>query len=87
MRVIKIIRDTEFAPFINIARTGDDTYSLPTKAVKGTVIYVAGIIEEDEDALMCLGAVENSYEYSIAFHKGFKTFEEGWNKLIKECKG
>ena len=79
IRIIKIIRDTDFS----ILNDNDENYNIIKFDDKhGTVYYVAGLIEDDEDALMCVGCVDGEKETRIAFHDGFKDFKEGWDKLL-----
>lgn len=88
MRVILRIPDTEFSLFRDIERKEekDDIYFvLPKKKYHGTVLYVAGMVEGDEDDLVCLGRPDGEDNAMIAFHNRFSEFRDAWNAAVKKA--
>ena len=82
MRIIKTIEDVDFATLGDYDVT-DENICMKFDAKHGTVIYVAGMVNGDEDALVCLGAEGDSNEFSVAFYEPFKEFNKMWNELMK----
>lgn len=79
IRIIKIIRDVDFS-ILNDNDENDNIIKFEDK--HGTVYYVAGLIEDDEDSLMCLGCEDGEKDLRFAFYDGFKEFKDGWNRLL-----
>lgn len=79
VRVYYMEDDTDFSVIGGFVKTddGDDAVKLLQK--HGTVIYAAGLFDDDPDRLMCLGKEDGSEEYRIAFHGGFKAFCENYD--------
>lgn len=82
-RVIKIYRDVDF----NVIDDYDfddikDEIKMHYKSQHGTVIYIAGLVDGDEDSLMCMGAADGSTEFRPALYPDFLEFEKGWLRLI-----
>lgn len=82
-RVIKIYRDVDFMvidgyDFDDVK----DGIKMNYKPQHGTVVYIAGLVEGDDDALMCMGAPNGSTEFRAAIYPDFLEFEKGWFRLI-----
>lgn len=83
MRIIKIIENTNFRT-IDEGGIDDDNCTIRFSEPKhGIVIYVAGMVEGDDDALVSLGAVDGSNEFRIAIHPEFLEFNKNWDMLMK----
>lgn len=85
MRIIKIIKNTNFMT-IDEDGIDDDNGTIRIRVSEpkqGTVIYAAGIVEGDDDALVSLGAVDGSNEFRLAAHPEFLEFNQNWNLLMK----
>lgn len=82
-RVIKVYHDVNFN-VISGYEIDDNTdqIKMQTKEQHGTVIYVAGMVEGDDDALICMGAPSGSTEFRPALYADFLKFEKGWLRLI-----
>lgn len=85
-RVIRIIRDVDFLQWPDDPKDHgideNDNCFVNFKKMHGTVIYVAGLIEGDEDDLLCMGAPEGSNEFRIAVYGPFMDFEVRWLRLL-----
>ena len=82
MRIIKSIENVDFSVLDDWDVT-DENINMKFEPKHGTVIYVAGMIDGDEDSLMCLGAEDGSNEFRVAFYEPFKTFNTMWDELMK----
>ena len=82
MRIIKTIKNVDFSVLGDWDVYGEDI-GMKFEPKHGTVIYAAGIYEDDEDALMCLGAEDGSNEFRVAFYEPFRAFNIMWNELMK----
>lgn len=80
-RIIKLIEDTDFHRWENGTITEQDEIAVRFIPEHGTVIYVAGVFEDDDDALICMGAKEGETEFRVAVHDGFRAFEKAWYRL------
>ena len=82
-RVIKVYRDVDFS-IIDGYEIDDNTDQIKMQTIEqhGTVIYVAGIVEGDDDALICMGAPSGSTEFRPVLYADFLEFEKGWLRLI-----
>lgn len=82
-RVIRIIRNVDFSVMEEYPFDGaKDGIGVRFERKHGTVLYVAGVVENDENALMCFGVEDGKTEGRIAFYKDFGKFDKGWRKLI-----
>lgn len=83
MRVLKTFENTVFRTLEGGEIDGDDICRIRfSEPQHGTVMYVAGLVEGEDDAVVALGAAAGSDEYHIVYHDGFKEFEKGWYALI-----
>lgn len=84
MRIIKVIENTEFRTIeCGDIDENDNCIIRVSDPKHGTVIYAAGMVEGDDDALVSLGAVDGSNEFRIAVHPEFLEFNQNWNLLMK----
>lgn len=74
-RVIKAIRDVDFSVMDGYDFDGDNV-RIRYKPQHGTVVYIAGAVEGDEDSLICMGANDGSTEFKMAFYPDFLEFEK-----------
>lgn len=51
--------------------------------IKGTILLVNKIWEDDEDLLACIGIPDGKDEGSIAFWEHFPEYEKLWNKMLE----
>ena len=83
MRVIKTFENTTFMTFEGGGVDENDICRVRfSEPITGTVVYAAGMVEGDDDALVALGAADGSDEFRIVYHPGFIEFEKGWYALI-----
>lgn len=80
-RVIKIIRDVDFSVLKSGEIDNHDMCKLMFEPKHGTVIYVAGMVENNEDDLLCMGAEEGSTEFKIAYYEHFRKFQKDWYRI------
>lgn len=85
-RVIKIIRDVDFKAIDNYDLSDSDDITIGFQPKHGTVIYIAGLCEGDEDDLLCMGAEDGTMEFQVAFYPDFLEFNKGWLRLIGRAK-
>ena len=85
-RIIYTVDDVDFHTFAD----DDPDYTIDGDNIEvqlvkkhGTLLFVAGACEDDDNALVCFGVPEGEEEGRIAFHPDFKRFEDAWNELIK----
>ena len=78
MRIIKSIENVDFFVLDDWDVT-DENINIKFEPKHGIVIYVAGMIEGDEDSLVCLGAEDGSNEFRVAFYELFKVFNAMWD--------
>ena len=64
-RIIKIIRDVDFSVLKSGEIDNHDMCKLMFEPKHGTVVYVAGMVENNEDDLLCMGAEEGSIEFNV----------------------
>ena len=82
MRIIKSIENVDFF-VLDDWDVNDENINMKFEPKHGIVIYVAGMIEGEEDSLMCLGAENGSNEFRVAFYEPFKAFNTMWDELMK----
>ena len=82
MRIIKVIEDVDFC-FLGDWDMTDENLIMKFEPKHGIVIYVAGMVDGDEDSLVCLGAEDGSNEFRVAFYEPFKAFNTMWDELMK----
>ena len=80
-RVIKIIRDVDFSILKDGEIDDNDMVKMMFEPKHGTVIYIAGMFEDNEDALLCMGAEDGSTEFKVAFYRHFREFEKEWYRI------
>lgn len=85
-RIIKAIEDVDFG----VVGDYDITYGeckFKCNQKHGTVIYVAGLVEENENILMCLGAEKGKdkehLDFQIALYPPFLEFDKKWRDLME----
>ncbi len=86
MNIIRQIEDVDFMQWPD----NENEYGIDAKdnifinlhPTRGTVIYVTGLVEGDDDSLMCLGAPKGSTDFRVALYAPFLEFEKGWYRLI-----
>lgn len=85
MRIIKTIENVDFFVLDDSDDwdVTDENINIKLEPKHGIVIYIAGMIDGDEDSLMCLGAEDGSNEFRIAFYEPFKAFSTMWDELMK----
>jgi len=83
VRIIKLIPDVDF----DVLRK-DNPFEIDEEKIRlsfthkhGYVMYAAGLFEDDEDMLMCLGS-EDCKHWRWACYDGFRDFENGWYDLV-----
>jgi len=83
MRVIKLIPDVDFAVLAKEDPFEIDEEEMAFRFIPkhGYVMYAAGLYEDDEDALMCLGS-EDCKHWGWACYDGFRDFQNGWYDLV-----
>ena len=82
MRIIKSIENVDFFVLGDWDVT-DENINMKLEPKHGIVIYVAGMIDGDEDSLVCLGAEDGSNDFSGALYETFKAFNTMWDELMK----
>lgn len=80
-RIIKIIRDVDFSVLKNGEIDNHDMVTMMFEPKHGTIIYVAGMFKDNEDALFCMGAEEGSTEFKMAFYEHFREFQKDWYRI------
>lgn len=83
-RIIKVIEDADFSTIGDY----DITYGeckVKCEQKHGTIIYVAGLVEENENVLMCLGAESNEEKliFQVALYPPFLEFDKKWRDLME----
>lgn len=83
-RIIKVIEDVDFSTIGDY----DITYGeckVKCEQKHGTIIYVAGLVEENENILMCLGAEPNEEKlnFQVALYSPFLEFDKKWRDLME----
>lgn len=83
MKILKTFLNTAFQTIESGGIDSDDTCRIRfSEPQHGTVIYVTGLVEGDDDAVVALGAAAGSDEFRVVYHDGFIEFEKGWYALI-----
>ena len=82
MRIIKSIENVDFFVLDDLDVT-DENINMKLEPKHGIVIYVAGMIDGDEDSLVCLGAEDGSNEFRVAFYEPFKAFNAMWDEWVR----
>lgn len=82
MRIIKSIENVDFFVLDDWDVT-DENINMKLKPKHGIVIYVAGMIDGEEDLLVCLGAEDGSNEFRVAFYEPFKSVNTMWDEFMK----
>ena len=83
-RIIKVIENVDFA----VIGDYDVTYEeckVKCEQKHGTIIYVAGLVEENENTLMCLGAEtgKEQLDFQVALYPPFLEFDKKWRDLME----
>lgn len=71
-KVIRVIHDVDFAVLNEQPEFDDEGNAIMRLIDKhGTVVYIAGLVENNPDAIMPFGAEDGSNDYRVAFYKPF----------------
>ena len=72
-KVIRVIHDVDFAVLNDQQPEYDDEGNAIVRLIDkhGTVVYIAGLVENNPDAIMTFGAEDGSNDYRVAFYKPF----------------
>ncbi|MBQ2392085.1 MAG: hypothetical protein II306_10030 [Clostridia bacterium] len=80
-RVIKIIRDVDFSILKDGEIDDNDMVKMMFEPKHGTVIYIAGMFEDNEDCLLCMGAEDGSTKFKVAYYEHFREFQKEWYRI------